>query len=382
MARSDFDSRDAYLQDLRRKVAVGDLDAAEQLEQEERRQDPVRAAFALWNEERDVYALARYIHLSDPYGDSSEEYLPEDLSPAEMLSLIQILSDEEEYGESHAVFVFDIAEALHQYCTEWHSGQWSSLYSIQSQLQFTPHSGWRNCYRNEQAFYIYQNLVNTEQRPDTPEPLMGTDLDQEDMPDLTILRGNGHGGAYMIQIGSMGSNYFLVIDSSFDDALEHAVSWCGQNAPGLLDEPEYELDEDGNCTHCGADPTYNVCEHVEEAEADLTRCDGGLWVASWEWYGNEVDYDRAKATELAQTNLVENARLPLWGPLWRCGGILELDNYTFEEAAEELDCEEDDLDTEWSWYLSGDEEYDPEEFGSYGATVDATIERYQIEEPN
>jgi hypothetical protein len=376
MARSDFDSRDAYMQDLRRKVAQGDLDAAEQLEQEERRIDPIRATFALWNEERDVYALARYIHLRDPYGDSPEEFLPNDLRPAEMLALIQILSDEDEYGESHAAFTFDMAEALYQYCTEWHSGQWSPLYSIQSQLQFSPHSGWRNCYSNEQAFYIYQNLVNTEQRPEIPQPL-------ENLPDdLTILYGTGNENAIIIQIGSMGPHYFLILNSSFEDALDEAAGWCEENAPGLLDEPEYELDENGNCIHCGANPTDDVCKHVEEAEADMTRCDGGLWIASWEWYGNEVDYDRAKATELAQANLTDNAPLPLWGLLWRCGGILELDNYNFEEAAEELDCEEDDLDVAGSWYLLGDEEYDPEEFGSYSAAVDEVLERYQIEEPD
>ena len=37
---------------------------------------------------------------------------------------------------------FDVAEAIHCYCSLNHSGQWSKLYSILSQSEFKPGYGW------------------------------------------------------------------------------------------------------------------------------------------------------------------------------------------------------------------------------------------------
>jgi hypothetical protein len=374
MARSDFPSRDAYIQDLRRKVAVGDVHAAERLQQEERRNDPMGAALARWEEDRDVDSLATYLHLRDPYGDIVEEYLPEDIDASELSDLITALSDEN-YEGTYGGAVFNMAEALYQYCTEWHGGQSSTLYGICSQLGFNPGPMWHNCYGNDAAFLIYMNL-NEQRKPTAPQPL--------DLPDdLVILHGTSNNEAHIIQLGAYACSYFLVIDSSFEDALDWVSGWCSENAPGLLEEPEYELDDDGNCIHCGKNPSNDVCEHVQEAEADLTCCDSGLWIASGEWWGNEVDYDRAKATELSRANLTDEANLPTWGPLWRCGGeweLLPVSEHTFEDVAEELDCELNDLDIEWAWYLLGNENlgFETEVF-TYSGAVNEALERYQVD---
>ena len=37
---------------------------------------------------------------------------------------------------------FDVAEAIHAFCSSWHNGQTSELYSILSQSQFEPGPLW------------------------------------------------------------------------------------------------------------------------------------------------------------------------------------------------------------------------------------------------
>jgi len=386
MRRSDFSSPDEYIQALRRAIAQGDFQAAEQLRQEERRTDPQVAAQMAWEEQRDVQALADFIHLSDPDGDMEIMAVPIDLTAAEMLPLIQALTNED-YEGAHTLLAFDMAEALYQYCNDWHGGQGNELYSILSQLDFSPGAGWHNCFSNDNALELLTNLVNTEQRPGMPEPLPG-------LPDnLVILSGTDSGEAQIIQIGMIGSQYFLVLDAGICDALDEAASWCRDHAPGLLTEPEYELTPEGVCLHCGADPREG-CKHTQEAEADLTYCDGVLWIASDEWYGNEVDYDEAKATLLARTLLIEGASRPAWGAAFRCGGDMydlvvpyeiamgqwggEEENMV-EWVADQLECDEGDIELVWEWYLPEDEEHghEAEGFTSYSDAVDETIERYQ-----
>jgi hypothetical protein len=61
---------------------------------------------------------------------------------------------------------FDAASALHWYCNDYHSGQYSALYSIQCRLGYKPgsqESGCEDGYSSE----IYESLECGEIYPDT-----------------------------------------------------------------------------------------------------------------------------------------------------------------------------------------------------------------------
>lgn len=399
LRRSVYHSPDAYLQALRRATMEGDPEVAEQLKEEERRTFPIVAARLAWEENRDTTALALFIHLSDPHGDYPFEYLPEDIAAAEMLLLIEEL---DKWDDTYISFRFELAEALSAYCSDFHGGQYSQLYSILSQLSYHPAAGEGNIAvsDNESARLIYMSLVKHEQTPPVPQPL-------DDIPDnVVFITGVGPNETQLIQLGAYASQYFIVYSSRFGDALEWAAEWCQDNAPGYLTEPEYELDDSGNCIHCGEDPSDGPCEHVQGAEADLTSCDN-LWIHSDEWYVTTIDFDQAKATELQKANLVppfEGFNMqPYWGPYWHGPDDEEIvpndvaegqyygdptNSDAFEDIREfilnELDCEIDDLEIDWGWIvtIAVDAHHEPTylAFGSFGEAVDTCIEHYTAEE--
>ena len=60
---------------------------------------------------------------------------------------------------------FDAAQALHWYCVNFHSGQYSDLYSIQCKLGYKPGGQESGCENDEFALDFYQALECGEIHP-------------------------------------------------------------------------------------------------------------------------------------------------------------------------------------------------------------------------
>jgi len=114
--------------------------------------------------------------------------------------------------------------------------------------------------------------------------------------------------AFLLQFGAYASVWVCVIGAGyFGDALESAAQYLEDSHPGLFVEPEYcaemQAIEAKGREEFGAtwDPRTDerFCKLAEDAECDLTRTDSG-WLASWEWYGSEVDHTAAVASALSR----------------------------------------------------------------------------------
>jgi hypothetical protein len=103
-----------------------------------------------------------------------------------------------------------------------------------------------------------------------------------------------YGTPILLWIGACAPTWFLSVEN-LSDALDEAASWASENAPGLLTEPEYLpcAGQEGSCgKHEGT-----CWEATEAAEVDLSCCDMGLWVASWEWGCADPDADTLEAAQ-------------------------------------------------------------------------------------
>jgi hypothetical protein len=104
--------------------------------------------------------------------------------------------------------------------------------------------------------------------------------------------------SFLMTLGAYRDTLIVVRNSSAEEAIAALAGWAADNAPEYLVEPEYELDEDGNCSECGQDPTYDQCEHVADAEVDLTYTDYG-WL-TWEWGMDELELEKTLVSALSR----------------------------------------------------------------------------------
>lgn len=102
------------------------------------------------------------------------------------------------------------------------------------------------------------------------------------------------GACFEFQFGAYGDTVVRVFQrpDHLEDALEIAVEWLEQNAPGHLvsDEEMSEAYREA-CTELGVDPDdFDPNENpgvTEIAEADLTYTEAG-YLRSWEWHVTEI----------------------------------------------------------------------------------------------
>jgi len=122
---------------------------------------------------------------------------------------------------------------------------------------------------------------------------------------------------WLFQFGQVGTTWIVVLNSSAEDALETAAAWLAEHAPGHLVEPEYELDDQGNCAICGQDPRHDRCEHIDAAEVDLSFTDSG-WIG-WDYHFEELDYDKAIVSALScniPSDVPNAVPLIVYGTFW------------------------------------------------------------------
>jgi hypothetical protein len=98
-----------------------------------------------------------------------------------------------------------------------------------------------------------------------------------------------YGKLYLFQFGAYGTAYVYAWgNDGLDDALEEAAAWLKEHGPGLFHEPDYaDAANDIEAPEGWADDEEWACKVQERAETDLTYTESG-YLASWEWYVNEV----------------------------------------------------------------------------------------------
>ena len=180
--------------------------------------------------------------------------------------------------------------------------------------------------------------------------------------------------SFIMSFGAYGSTLIVVMNASAEGAIEAAAGWLADNAPGELTQPEYELDEDGNCDECGQNPMNDQCEHISDAEADLTYTESG-WLISWEWSMSEVELDRVLVSALSRAipfpEDSDEDTSPLdpvivFGSFWEATSYMpnyqrrELyypSTWSESQVREELDTRSPDPDgKDINWHLTGPDE--------------------------
>ena len=68
------------------------------------------------------------------------------------------LADDDEKGD-----LFNLADGLYWYCSEWHSGQWSDEYSVLSTLNYSPSPLASGVEEETAAHEVYLQLVDANQ---------------------------------------------------------------------------------------------------------------------------------------------------------------------------------------------------------------------------
>jgi len=84
---------------------------------------------------------------------------------------------------------------------------------------------------------------------------------------------------YILWFGACGATYLMVWANSLDDALDEAIDWCVEHAPGLLCD-----DQVNEAYNAALEEGKSEEEAMEIAEMDVTT--GGNYgnhVLSWEW---------------------------------------------------------------------------------------------------
>lgn len=100
---------------------------------------------------------------------------------------------------------------------------------------------------------------------------------------------------YLFSFGAYGWTQCLVWANYLEDALDEAVDWIAEHAPGLLcDAQVREAYAEAMASGLSED------EAIEKAEIDMTRAGNeGHYIASWEWRVTE-NPSRALLKSLAQ----------------------------------------------------------------------------------
>ena len=184
--------------------------------------------------------------------------------------------------------------------------------------------------------------------------------------------------SWLMQFGAYGTTFMVVSDSSLEGALELSAGWLAANQAGVFVEPEYPLDDQGNCTVvennqvCGRSFS-NMCTHLEDAEVDLTYTESG-WTPSWEWQATEIETPQAIASALSRAlteasltidgveQVPPERPLIAYGSFWKAltyfglGGLartLYFPNYWNEEQVREA---AEEVDPDATWYITEPED--------------------------
>lgn len=131
---------------------------------------------------------------------------------------------------------------------------------------------------------------------------MSNALSLESVP-FTSAGGNDEQG-FLFSFGAYGSTHLAVLADSVEDALESALEWLDDNAPGLLstvgpDDYARAAAELGAAWEPEEMSDSDTARVYELAEADMTMVShttlkNGNCIPSWEWTARELD-----ASELA-----------------------------------------------------------------------------------
>jgi len=189
--------------------------------------------------------------------------------------------------------------------------------------------------------------------------------------------------SWLMQFGVYGTTFIVVSDSSLEGALELSARWLEENQAGIFVEPEYDLDDQGNCTVvennqvCGRDFS-TMCTHLEDAEVDLTHTESG-WIPSSEWYATAIETPQAIASALSRAlteasitidgveQVPQERPLIAYGSFWEAltyrsqsrltpsyiGRTLHFPNYWNEERVREAAGE---VDPDATWYITEPED--------------------------
>lgn len=84
--------------------------------------------------------------------------------------------------------------------------------------------------------------------------------------------------AFILWFGAYGETRLLVYARHLEDALDECVGWIADHKPGLFCDDAVEADYLE-----GISEGLSEDEAIEQAEADMTVCDGGHYLAPWEW---------------------------------------------------------------------------------------------------
>lgn len=98
---------------------------------------------------------------------------------------------------------------------------------------------------------------------------------------------------FILWFGAAGGARLMVWANHLEDALEEAVDWIVDNAPGLLADDEVKEEYDRLRAE-GKDEE----EAMEGAEVDMTSCDGGHYLRSDDWGIVAEDPSREEVLEI------------------------------------------------------------------------------------
>ncbi len=101
---------------------------------------------------------------------------------------------------------------------------------------------------------------------------------------------------YILAFGAYGHTQLLVWANSLDDALDEAIDWIVDNAPGLL--ADEQVSEEYNAAKARGMSDNDAHEYA----TNDTICGGncGNYILSWEWAIVSEDPDRATIKSLQE----------------------------------------------------------------------------------
>lgn len=129
-----------------------------------------------------------------------------------------------------------------------------------------------------------------------------------------------HDVGFLFSFGAYGDTHVVVLAAHLEDALESALEWLDDNAPGLLhtigpDEYEAaakELGLDWSDARHDEMSEADQARVTEIAEADMTMVthttlEHGNGIPSWEWHVRELTADELKIVKARKEKLDEES---------------------------------------------------------------------------
>lgn len=126
-----------------------------------------------------------------------------------------------------------------------------------------------------------------------------------------------HDVGFLFSFGAYGDTHVVVLAAHLEDALESALEWLDDNAPGLLhtigpaqyEEAAKELGIPWNRGIVNSADMDRICEI---AEADMTMVthttlEHGNCIPSWEWHVRELMADELKIVKARKEKLDEES---------------------------------------------------------------------------